>query len=59
VNSPRGADPSFIAKRDQLSFYNGFQALLLGMIGEYLIRILNTTSEQRCFHVREIVKKNR
>ncbi len=39
-----------------MSFYNAFLALMLGMIGEYLIRILNTTSEQRCFHVREIVK---
>jgi glycosyltransferase involved in cell wall biosynthesis len=36
-----------------MSFYGGFQVLMLGMLGEYVIRILGTTADQRCYHIKE------
>lgn len=38
-----------------LSFYNGLFALMFAMVGEYLIRVLNTASDQRSYHLKEIV----
>lgn len=39
-----------------LSFYSGFMILMLGMIGEYLIRILGTTSERRAYYIKETMR---
>jgi glycosyltransferase involved in cell wall biosynthesis len=36
-----------------MSFYGGLFALMLGMLGEYMIRLLNTASEQSSYEVRE------
>ena len=37
-----------------LSFFNGFLILLIGVIGEYLSRILNQISFQKAYQIREI-----
>ena len=39
-----------------MSFFNGIVTLLLGMLGEYVIRILNTVSYTACYEVRGICK---
>lgn len=39
-----------------LAFFNGFLTLMVGMLGEYTIRILNTTADHRSYHIREIVR---
>jgi len=39
-----------------LAFFNGFSTLMLGMLGEYTIRILNSSADQRSYHVREICR---
>ncbi|HEY9871013.1 MAG TPA: glycosyltransferase family 2 protein [Candidatus Obscuribacterales bacterium] len=39
-----------------LSFFNGVLMLILGMLGEYVIRILNTSADHRSYHIREICK---
>lgn len=36
-----------------MSFYNGLFAMMFAMVGEYLIRIINTTSNESSYHVRE------
>lgn len=37
-----------------LSFFNGFLTLMLGMLGEYTIRVMNSTADHRSYHIREI-----
>jgi hypothetical protein len=39
-----------------LAFLNGFIILMLGMLGEYVIRIMNQISLQESYLVREVVK---
>jgi glycosyltransferase involved in cell wall biosynthesis len=39
-----------------LSFFNGITLLLLGMLGEYLIRLINQTSWSAPYHIRKIVR---
>jgi|AGTN01.2.fsa_nt_gi Glycosyltransferases involved in cell wall biogenesis len=39
-----------------LAFFNGFLTLMVGMLGEYTIRILNTTADHRSYHIREIFR---
>jgi len=39
-----------------LSFLNGFTILMLGMLGEYIIRIMNQVSFKESYLVREVVK---
>lgn len=37
-----------------LSFFNGFLTLMLGMLGEYTIRLANSHADHRSYHIREI-----
>ena len=37
-----------------VSFFNGITLLLLGMLGEYLIRLINQTSWSMPYHIREV-----
>jgi glycosyltransferase involved in cell wall biosynthesis len=41
-----------------ISFFNGITLLLLGMLGEYLIRLINQISWSTPYHVREVVASN-
>lgn len=38
-----------------ISFYNGFLTLMLGMLGEIMMRVLGTTSDRQCYHVKEML----
>lgn len=38
-----------------ISFFNGITLLLLGMLGEYLIRLINQTSWSAPYHIRKVV----
>jgi len=42
-----------------LSFFNGITLLLLGMLGEYLIRLVNQTSVAVPYHVKKIISSGR
>ena len=37
------------------SFLNGLTRLILGMLGEYLVRLLNQVSSDRIYHIKEVV----
>jgi glycosyltransferase involved in cell wall biosynthesis len=39
-----------------LSFFNGMTILTLSMLGEYMLRLLNQTSNVKTYYVKEIVK---
>ncbi|MCC7531264.1 MAG: glycosyltransferase family 2 protein [Candidatus Melainabacteria bacterium] len=39
-----------------MSFFNGMLMLMLGMLGEYVVRILNTISTAQCYEIRDIAK---
>ena len=39
-----------------LSFFNGISLLMLGMLGEYLIRLINETSGTTSYQILEVVK---
>lgn len=39
-----------------LSFFNGFVIIMLGMLGEYVIRILNQVSMQKAYQIRDTVE---
>ena len=41
-----------------LSFFNGVTLLILGMLGEYVIRLLQQTSTDSGYHVRQIVSRD-
>ena len=41
-----------------VSFFNGITLLLLGMLGEYLVRLINQTSWSMPYHIREVVHSN-
>lgn len=41
-----------------LSFFNGVSLLILGMLGEYMIRLLNRLDTSQVYHVKEIVGGN-
>lgn len=41
-----------------ISFFNGITLLMLGMLGEYLIRLINQLSWSVPYHVREVVQSN-
>jgi glycosyltransferase involved in cell wall biosynthesis len=41
-----------------LSFYNGFLILMLGLVGEYTMRILNTIAITQSFSVMDIYKRD-
>jgi glycosyltransferase involved in cell wall biosynthesis len=41
-----------------LAFFNGFVILLLGLLGEYVSRILNQLSVTKTYYVKEIVNEN-
>ncbi|MFQ5508350.1 MAG: glycosyltransferase family 2 protein [Leptospirillia bacterium] len=38
-----------------MSFFNGIVLLTLGMVGEYVVRLLNQSSSAESFHVRDVV----
>ena len=40
------------------SFFNGITLLLLGMLGEYLIRLVNQTSWSAPYHIRKVVRSD-
>lgn len=42
-----------------LSFFNGLSLLVLGMLGEYTIRILQQVSQQTPYHVAEVARHGR
>ncbi len=48
--------PGWTSIATLLSFFNGFLTLMLGMLGEYTIRVLNSSADQRSYHVREICR---
>ena len=39
-----------------LSFFNGMALLVLGMLGEYIIRLINQNSSTEYYHVKKIVR---
>lgn len=39
-----------------LSFFNGMTLFVLGMMGEYLVRLINQTSQANAYHIKEIVR---
>lgn len=39
-----------------LSFFNGMTLFVLGMVGEYLVRLINQTSRADPYHIKEIVR---
>lgn len=39
-----------------LSFFNGMTLFVLGMMGEYLVRLINQTSQDNVYHIKEIVR---
>ena len=41
-----------------LSFFNGFLILMIGILGEYISRILNQLSVKQAYQIKEIVFKN-
>ena len=41
-----------------MSFFNGITLLLLGMLGEYLIRLINQSSWSMPYHISEVVTSN-
>lgn len=41
-----------------LSFFNGLTLLILGMLGEYLIRLIHQTSMGTSYHVRAVVRSD-
>ncbi len=41
-----------------LSFFNGVTLLILGMLGEYLIRLINQTSTGTSYHIRAVVRSD-
>ncbi|MHC4060336.1 MAG: glycosyltransferase family 2 protein [Planctomycetota bacterium] len=41
-----------------VSFFNGITLLLLGMLGEYLIRMVNQTSAGAPYHIKGIIRSN-
>ena len=41
-----------------LSFFNGVTLIILGMLGEYVIRLLQQTSTDSGYHVRQIVTRD-
>ncbi len=41
-----------------LSFFNGVTLLILGMLGEYLIRLIHQTSTGTSYHIRAVVRSD-
>ena len=41
-----------------ISFFNGVSLLILGMLGEYLVRLINQTSGVGAYQVREVVRSD-
>jgi polyisoprenyl-phosphate glycosyltransferase len=39
-----------------LSFFNGMTLFVLGMVGEYLVRLINQASRTDTYHIKEIVR---
>jgi hypothetical protein len=39
-----------------LSFFNGMTLFVLGMVGEYLVRLINQTSRADSYHIKEVVR---
>ena len=53
----RGTEaPGWPSVAVMLSFFNGISLLLLGMLGEYVVRILNQVSHLEQYHVAEILR---
>ena len=50
------AAPGWPSVAVMLSFFNGISLLLLGMLGEYVIRILNQVSHLEQYHVAELLR---
>ncbi|MCP4422604.1 MAG: glycosyltransferase family 2 protein [Chloroflexi bacterium] len=40
------------------SFLNGLTLLILGMLGEYVVRLLNQVSSSAVYHIKEIIESN-
>jgi len=40
-----------------LSFFNGIMLLVLGMLGEYLVRLINQSSYAESYHIQDIVSE--
>ena len=41
-----------------LSFFNGISMVILGMLGEYIVRLLNESTSSQIYHVREKITTN-
>lgn len=53
----RGSEvPGWTTLVVMLSFFNGFLIIMLGVIGEYLSRILNQISKPKAYQIKEIIK---
>lgn len=39
-----------------LSFFNGMTLFVVGMVGEYLVRLINQTSRTDVYHIKEVVR---
>lgn len=48
--------PGWASVAVMLSFFNGLSLLLLGMLGEYQVRLLNQVSQTRPYHVTKILR---
>ena len=51
--------PGWASVAVMLSFFNGLSLLVLGMLGEYTIRILQQVSRDTPYHVAEIERHER
>jgi glycosyltransferase involved in cell wall biosynthesis len=40
-----------------VSFLNGFLILMLGVLGEYVVRLVNTVSQEQGYHVSKVIDK--
>ena len=41
-----------------LSFFNGINLIIMSMLGEYIIRLVNTVSSKESYHIRQIVRSD-
>jgi hypothetical protein len=53
-----GMQPGWSSLVVLLAFFNGVTLLILGMLGEYLVRLLNQTSSHRSYTVKEVVRSD-
>lgn len=41
-----------------LSFFNAISLIMLSMLGEYLVRLINQTSDLEAYHVKDVIRVN-